>query len=90
MPRNAVRARWALILTLEDDPQEGEPLIQPVMRAGQRLNAATPLTALRERAHNQLTRLPQGLRTLEKGPDYPVQVSPALRDLAKAVDEHRL
>ena len=78
------------ILTLEDDPQEGEPLIQPVMRAGQRLNAATPLTALRERARNQLARLPQGLQTLEKGPDYPVQVSPALRDLAKTVDEHRL
>ena len=78
------------ILTLEDDPQEGEPLIQPVMRAGQRLNAAAPLTALRERARNQLARLPQGLRTLEKGPDYPVQVSPALCDLAKAVDKQRV
>jgi nicotinate phosphoribosyltransferase len=78
------------ILTLEDDPQEGEPLIQPVMRAGRRLNAAAPLTALRERARNQLARLPQGLRTLEKGPSYPVHVSAALCDLAKAVDEHRL
>ncbi|MDE2060058.1 MAG: nicotinate phosphoribosyltransferase [candidate division NC10 bacterium] len=78
------------ILTVEDDPQEGEPLIQPVMRAGKRLNAAAPLTALRERARDQLARLPHGLRTLEKGPDYPVQVSAALRDLAKAVDEHRL
>ena len=77
------------ILTLEDDPQEGEPLIQPVMHAGRRLNAAAPLTVLRERARNQLARLPKGLRTLEKGPDYPVQVSPALRDLAKAVDEQR-
>ncbi|MBZ0160922.1 nicotinate phosphoribosyltransferase [Candidatus Methylomirabilis sp.] len=77
------------ILTLEDDPQEGEPLIQPVMRAGKRLADATPLTALRERARSQLARLPHRLRTLEKGPDYPVQVSPALRDLAKAVDEHR-
>ena len=78
------------ILTLEDDPQEGEPLIQPVMRAGKRLHAPASLTALRERARTQLARLPDGLRTLEKGPDYPVQVSPALRDLAKAVDEHRL
>jgi nicotinate phosphoribosyltransferase len=78
------------ILTLEDDPQEGEPLIQPVMRAGYRLNAAAHLTALRERARNQLARLPLQLRTLEKGPDYPVQVSAALRDLAKAVDEHRI
>ncbi len=78
------------ILTLEDDPQEGEPLIKPVMRTGRRLNAATPLRALRERARNQLARLPQQLRILEKGPDYPVQVSQSLCDLAKAVDEHRL
>jgi nicotinate phosphoribosyltransferase len=78
------------ILTLEDDPQGGEPLIQPVMYAGRRLNAAAPLTVLRERARNQLARLPQQLRTLEKGPDYPVQVSAALCDLAKTVDEHRL
>ena len=78
------------ILTLEDDPQEGEPLIQPVMRAGKRLTDPAPLTALRERARTQLERLPDGLRTLEKGPDYPVHVSPALRDLAKAVDEHRV
>ncbi len=78
------------ILTLEEDPQEGEPLIEPVMRAGKRLYAPASLTALRERACNQLARLPDGLRTLEKGPDYPVQVAAALRDLAKAVDEHRL
>jgi nicotinate phosphoribosyltransferase len=78
------------ILTVENDPQEGEPLIRPVMCAGKRLHAPAPLSALRERARDQLARLPHGLRTLEKGPDYPVQVSPALRDMAKAVDEHRL
>jgi nicotinate phosphoribosyltransferase len=77
-------------LTLEDDVQEGEPLIQPVMRAGKRLHASAPLAALRERARNQLARLPHGLRTLEQGPDYPVQVSAVLRDMARAVDEHRL
>lgn len=75
------------ILTVEDDPQDGESLIQPVMRAGKRLYDSPPLAALRERARDQLARLPHGLRTLEKGPDYPVQVSAALRDLAKAVDE---
>ncbi|MDD5558206.1 nicotinate phosphoribosyltransferase [Candidatus Methylomirabilis sp.] len=78
------------ILTLEDDPQAGEPLIQPVMRAGKRLADTTPLSTLRKRARSQLAHLPQALRTLEKGPDYPVQVSVALYDLAKAVDEHRV
>ncbi len=76
------------ILTLEDDPQEGEALIQPVMRAGLRLATPVSLTALRERALNELARLPKELRALEKGPDYPVCISQALRDLAKAVDEH--
>lgn len=78
------------ILTLEDDSQEGEPLIKPVMRAGKRLADPVPLTALREHARDELARLPHALQALEKGPDYPVQVSTALRDLAKAVDEHRL
>jgi len=78
------------VLTLEDDPQEGEPLILPVMRGGRRLQASIPLAAVRERARNQLARLPPALRGLEKGPDYPVEVSAALRDLAKAVDEHQL
>lgn len=78
------------VLTLEDDPQDGEPLIRPVMRAGKRLHAAVPLAATREYAQNQLTRLPYALHTLEKGPGYPVQVAPVLRDLAKALDEHRL
>ncbi|CBE68080.1 MAG: nicotinate phosphoribosyltransferase [Candidatus Methylomirabilis oxygeniifera] len=78
------------ILTVEDDLQDGEPLIRPVMRAGKRLCAPPPLTTLRERVREQLARLPHGLRTLEKGPDYPVHVSAALRDLAKTVDEHQL
>jgi len=76
------------ILTLEGDQQEGEALIQPVMHAGKRVAAPASLEALRERALNELARLPQELRTLEKGPEYPVTVSQALSDLAKAVDEH--
>jgi nicotinate phosphoribosyltransferase len=76
------------ILTLEGDQQEGEALIQPFMHAGKRVAAPASLEALRERTLNELARLPQELRTLEKGPDYPVTVSQALSDLAKSVDEH--
>ncbi len=77
------------ILTVEGDQQEDEALIQLLMQAGKRLAAPASLASLRERAFNELARLPQELRTLEKGPDYPVTVSEALSDLAKAVDEGR-
>ncbi len=75
------------ILTLADDPQEGEALIQPVMQAGRRLAPPAPLAELRQRAAAELASLPEHLRQLKEGPAVPVRVSQALRDLAKAVDE---
>ena len=75
------------VLTLADDPQDGEALIQPVMQAGRRLAPSPPLTESRQRAAAELARLPEHLRQLKEGPAVPVQVSQALRDLAKAVDE---
>ena len=75
------------VLTLADDPQEGEPLIQPVMRTGQRLAPSPPLAESRQRAAAELARLPEHLRQLKEDPPVPVRVSQALRDLAKAVDE---
>lgn len=79
------------ILTLEDDPQAGEPLIQPVMCAPATAWTIPPPSrrSASARATN-LVHLPKELRMLEKGPDYPVQISTALRNLVKAVDEHRL
>lgn len=75
------------ILTLEDDHCEGEALIQPVMRNGQRLSPPKPLTEIRQRAATELQRLPVALRVLAPGPVYPVAVSKALHDLARTVDE---
>jgi nicotinate phosphoribosyltransferase len=74
------------VLTLEDDPQEGETLITPVMRAGHRVAAAPSLAASRAHAAAELARLPDRLRRLEGGEQYPVHVAPALRALAAEVD----
>ena len=74
------------VLTLETDIQEGEALIRPVMRAGQRLHPAESLDAIRNRAQAQLVRLPAHLRALKDAPPYPVTVAPAIKDLAAAVD----
>jgi len=71
---------------LEGDQVEGEALIRPMMKAGRRLSAAEPLERSRQRARGELKRLPEALKCLERGPDYPVVVSEALRKLAREVD----
>ena len=75
------------IVTLADDPQEGEALVQPAMRGGQRLAPPSPLSQLRERAATELARLPEHLRRLQDSPPVPVQISQSLLNLAKSVDE---
>ena len=66
------------ILTLEGDKQSGEPLIAEVMRGGKRVSPAPTLAQIRERAAADLTRLPEPLRQLQQGVDYPVAVGDAL------------
>jgi nicotinate phosphoribosyltransferase len=74
------------VLSVEADGHDGEPLIQPVMRAGRRIQPAPPLAEVRARVGRELQRLPEPLRRLEAGAAYPVQVADALVELAKAVD----
>jgi nicotinate phosphoribosyltransferase len=78
------------LVTLEDDAQAGEPLLQPVMRNGERL-ARESLAAARERAREQLASLPPPLRALAPASTpYPVEIAPALRALAAEVDRRLL
>ena len=65
---------------------EGEPLLRPVMRAGQRLDPPEPLDAARERLRRQLGQLPDSLRSLDTEAAYAVEVSPGLRQLAGRLD----
>ncbi len=74
------------ILSLENDKQPGEPLIVPVMRAGKRIAPSPTLAQIRERAARDLARLPEPLRQLQEGADYPVKVSDALTALAAQTD----
>ena len=74
------------ILSLENDRQEGEPLIQPFMKEGKRITPREPLDKLRQRALAQIDRLPKPRRTLAQAPEYPVTVSEAIRRLAQEVD----
>jgi len=74
------------ILSVEDDDQPGESLIELVMRAGKPLEPRPTLDQIRSRAARELERLPEPLRRLEPDASYPVEVSDALRRLAAEVD----
>lgn len=74
------------IITLEGDPQPGEPLLQPVMKAGRRIGPAPTLAKIRERAARELERLPEPLRRLDPQASYPITISEPLRRLTEETD----
>ena len=74
------------ILSLEDEAQEGEPLLQMVMQGGKRMAASPALADIRTRAAGELARLPAPLRRLEGAAAYPVEIGEALRRMAGDVD----
>jgi len=74
------------MVSLEDESQSGEALIEPQMRGGQRLAPSPGLEAVRERTAENLNQLPEPLRRLEDGSNYPVSISDGLKRLASEVD----
>jgi nicotinate phosphoribosyltransferase len=74
------------VVTLDDDPQQGEPLLQLVMHAGQRLYPSLPLSVVRQHAAAELACLPDHLRQLEVEPAYAVSIARALHELTDVVD----
>ncbi|MBI3803671.1 MAG: nicotinate phosphoribosyltransferase [Nitrospirae bacterium] len=77
------------LVALLDDRPEGEPLLQPVMRAGRPVGPAPSLAESRKRTAAALARLPEPLRQLEEAPPYPVRIAPSLESLAKTVDRQQ-
>jgi nicotinate phosphoribosyltransferase len=76
-------------LGLEKDPQPlGEPLLQPVMRNGQRCQAVPQLETLRDRVKTELAKLPSALRANGTVPPYPIHISPGLKKLADQLDDN--
>jgi nicotinate phosphoribosyltransferase len=74
------------VITLEGDPQPGEPLLRPVMQAGRRIHPSPTLAKIRERAARELERLPQPLRSLDPKAAYSVTISDPLRLLTEETD----
>ncbi len=63
---------------------EGRPLLRQVMREGRRLAPSEPVTQMAARAASRLAQLPAGVRAIEGATPYPVRISPALDQLARA------
>src|SRR6266702_5923 len=74
------------VLSIEQDEQGGEPLIELVMQGGKRIGPAPTLDQISARAARDLERLPEPLRKLEPGASYAVEVSKTLKRLAAEVD----
>lgn len=84
------RAVRDVVALEKDDLHEGEPLIVPMMRNGQRIdgiNGNRKLEAIRRQTVANYARLPEPLRLLETASAYPVEISTSLQALAKKVDD---
>jgi nicotinate phosphoribosyltransferase len=78
-------------IALEQSPSAtagngAEPLLDCVMRDGRRLRPSPSLDEIRARAKRDLERLPEPLRRLESGANYPVEIGADLVELATLVD----
>jgi nicotinate phosphoribosyltransferase len=79
------RAMVVDVVAALDEVLDGEPLLAPVMRAGERI-IDEPLATVRERSRAQLEALPERLRSFPAPPDvepYPVELSPGLAALPR-------
>lgn len=75
-------------LAVSGELAAGIPLLQPVMRDGQRLGPLPTLAESRQHAHAQIAALPPVLRHLNARTGYNTSISEALRQLANEVDAH--
>ncbi|HEX8198969.1 MAG TPA: nicotinate phosphoribosyltransferase [Isosphaeraceae bacterium] len=70
-------------VTRADEVAEGEPLLVPILRGGERVRPLPPLGSIREHCREQLASLPDGLRGLDAESSYPISYSTALDDEAR-------
>ena len=75
------------VLSLEEDRQEGEPLLVPVMQKGKRLHQPPTLTAIREHAARELACLPDALRRLDGERRPMVSIGKKLERLTDEMDQ---
>ncbi|HEY5743536.1 MAG TPA: nicotinate phosphoribosyltransferase [Terrimicrobiaceae bacterium] len=78
------------LLAFHHEAQDSQGLLVPVMREGKRLSTPLPLTTVREYTSTQLSRLPDPLRILDRAEPFPVEISAALRECVRSLDERNV
>jgi nicotinate phosphoribosyltransferase len=73
------------VIGLADERLAGEPLLEPVMRAGGRVHPAPSLEAIRNRAAAQLAALPEALRRVRDPATVRAALSPSLAALKETL-----
>ncbi|WP_152051264.1 nicotinate phosphoribosyltransferase [Tautonia marina] len=77
------------LVTRFDESAAGEPLLTPILRAGELVQPLPGLDAIRSRCADQIASLPEALLALDAPGDYPVSFSDTLTDEADRIT-HRL
>jgi len=78
-----------IVLYSECNPDyQGEPLVRPVMAAGELVEELPSAAAIQARARNLIAALPAHLHDLNRQNPYPVETSPRLLELAEGVRHH--
>ena len=72
-------------ITARDEQGEGQPLLQPVIRAGAPCREAPDLSVTRRQVATHLEKLPESLLSLTPSECYPVQFSERLKALRESV-----
>lgn len=78
------------MLTLDADPQRGQPLLQHVMQYGKRVAPKKTLIEAREYALKELKTLPENLCRLDRKYAYPVTVSDVLQNCTREIDSRNI
>ena len=78
------------VIALVDEKHKGEPLLEKVMVNGERIHPPPPLESARNRAAEQLERLPRRYKCLQNAPEYPALFSKKLEKARRKVESARL
>ncbi len=74
-------------IALENEPENGQPLLIEIMRGGRRIAPPEPLSVLRERCMAGLVQLPERYCQITRAANYPVRYSKGLKASLQKVRE---
>ncbi len=74
-------------IALENELENGQPLLIEIMRAGRRIAPPEPLSVLRDRCMAGLAHLPERYRQITRAANYPVRYSMGLKASLEKVRE---